>query len=848
MVSSMAPEVGEPKCATYFRMESESDAGGCALGENSGESECESEGDESIIYEDVGVKTQASWARDRRELEASKLSFLKATKKQQQVDESVRLLLQRLDQLPGQSPLAKEGCLDTSDCDSIACDGGITECSLAGSASEMEQIMTGRHPQRIAAVAQLLRKGVNIAGISINSSVIGDEAPASPSKKAARIGYARADAKRCTRPTKSKSCTAETHLEAPSSLLNQKSCPARPVEQECREVARQPDQEQPVGHDLARSLFQQSYPNNVDNSLPMDPDSCQQAPRVLSPHATAFFAQQTLPQQSYPSNVENSVPADPDSCQQAPRVLSPHATAFFAQQSLPCFGTAAPSVQEPSVQEPPPLHISDDPSRDVGQVGGMTLAEGAGVMDIGGETSCHEADDIAASPPPTKHGRSPRIQCSPMFHTPVVNPPRESSQSPWAQGIRDVSVDPFSRWPVNSPERLGPAHVTVGQDWRGWSVQISGDGELFYFHEETNTSQWQTPRELLCILGDWAEATDESGNTYWANDLLNTSCWTDPRCTANVFQAAFDGDMFFVQLYIHGKGNVDVVDASGCTPLHYACASSHEDMALFLLESGAGADVPNLAKERPLHWACRYSHSDAIKLLLEAQADPDRPDQHGDAPLHLAASVDCTSAVQLLISARANPKQRSWKQGMLTPSEVAVAAGASSAAAMLQEYEQELVWQVGQSCRPSLTEQPTLQVFEPSGTSSDEASHSSSHEWSRPAPVTTSRYSPNPHAEEEPMSPVKVVARDLARVAKPLLRGVQWLANHIIPVDDTRTKAWGLGHGGPVLEHDNGFARFVAKIPRGALEKIREHQCFDDPPGFEHHSTNMDANPFAHDA
>jgi len=375
----------------------------------------------------------------------------------------------------------------------------------------------------------------------------------------------------------------------------------------------------------------------------------------------------------------------------------------------------------------------------------------------------------------------------------------------------------------------------VDDDWRGWTIQTTAEGELFYYHEETQTSQWRTPRELLCFLGHWIEASDESGNTYWANDMLNMSCWTDPRCTANIFQAAYEGDMFFMQLYIYGGGNLDVVDSSGISALHFACASSTEGMAAFLLENGASPDIQDVSAGRPLHWACRYSHSEAVRLLLERHAHPDRQDTNGDSPLHLAAGVDCVGAVQYLINARASPKQRTWNQGVMrTPAEVAVAVGAHSAAGMLQEYEKRLASHIGDCYGQAFAPR------EPCFAKPSRNGKSSSPAKERPKPVITK---PSRDTDTDLLSPVDIVVRVARRASEPVVRGVQWVANRIIPIDDTRTKCWELGRGCPTLESSR-FSRFAASIPRDALRNlVPEDNCFADPPGFEGRGV-APANPF----
>jgi hypothetical protein len=720
-------------------MDTESDA--CALGDcEETDWELESNAESFMGYEEINGKSEASWARDRQELEASKLSFMKTMQKQNKVDQSIRLLLQRLEQLPSQTRSAKcdgdETGLDTSDCDTI-CDSVI---GRPASCSESDQVCSGKNPQRIAAVAQLLRKGVNMAGASLADEVTTSStcAKLQPSKKSTRTCVAKYGANRCTQLAKPKRYMSDKELRVSSSK------PARRSSVD----ADQPPQESRI---VATSRGNVAMP--TPNWAP-----------VVEPQGSTI-------------------------------------------------GEGTASIQSTNAQ----CIVNQFDSQGLTESHGTPTRETAPVQLSSLETPC--MGNSITTP-----------QDSSVFVTPCKLQESPAPCDSWN------SPDPFARWPHGSAEKreaLGAAHTVLGQDWRGWTMQTSVDGEVFYYHEETNTSQWRTPRELLSILGEWAEATDETGNTYWANDLLNMSCWADPRCTANIFQAAYEGDMFFVQLYVRGNGNLDVKDSSECTALHYACASSSEEMAGFLLENGASPDSTDASGGRPLHWACRYSHSEAARLLLQAGADPDRQDSHGDAPLHQAASVDCTGALQWLIKARASPKLRTWKQGaMSTAREVAQANGAHSAAAMLQAYESEHAWQAAQSSTKMCVGDHQWPVD-----SSGEANFGQqepAYTSQRPTPVITrpSRHPSDVNADEV-MTPMKAIAR----VAKPVLRGVQWLANHVIPVDDTRTKAWELGRGAPTLE-SNAFQRFVSSIPRGALEQVvRLDRCLDDPPGFDDQRT-----------
>lgn len=803
-----------PGCTHYYRMDDESDVGVCALGDCSENSEFESDGldlsnaSESLVYEDFGGRPDGSWAQDRRELEASKLSFMRTLKQQQQVDESVRLLLRRLEELP----CARDDqivSLETSDCDSLA------DPSIVESASEYEQMLrSGRQTQRLAAVAQLLRKGVNMAGINIDAlamegirDVDACQAFGKHRTRACmpRPGQKRSSGRadkvpsRASRQGKgSRRGTAEQHLKARSPRSARTSGETASRYQQSVQTVDEPSARDQRMHRIhadageqreqrVESMQQQPmgtfrHTEELSNSVGAGPDRHPQhgvaeaRPSLLDANQNSDARSLWVPG----SNWSPLVPATPAGIDVNGAANNQNSCASSSPRNFP-------EVDADGVQQSKRTPLSTPRRMETCSMRNICEAATGG--------------GIAVEPPQGFGSEScARVQDSPFPFS--------------CDGM--VASDPFSLLSGGSPnnadahEQIAPWHMTLGADWLGWTVETSVDGELFYYHEGTRTSQWRTPRELFHVLGEWSEVTDDTGNTYWANDLLNMSCWSDPRCTANIFQAAYDGDMFFAQLYVSGKGNLDVVDSSGCTALHYACASSREEMASFLLENGAQADVADLSGCRPLHWACRYSHSEAAKLLLEARVSADAQDSHGDTPLHLAASVNCTDALQWLMKARANPKLRSGKQGMRTPAEVADAAGAHSASDMLRDYERQSIWHVA----PAEDYRPPVET---------------TFTRERPSPVitTSSRGPPSSSMDEEELSPAR---QAVVRVARPLVRGVQWLANRVIPMDDTRTKCWDLGRGAPVLESSR-LDRLNWSIPRSAPvgEVIRDETCYDDP-------------------
>jgi len=200
-------------------------------------------------------------------------------------------------------------------------------------------------------------------------------------------------------------------------------------------------------------------------------------------------------------------------------------------------------------------------------------------------------------------------------------------------------------------------------NWYGWTVVATAEGRLFFFHQVRQQSQWHQPAELNPILGVWKEARDEQGSnvTFWRNDLLRISLWKDPRETSNIFQAAMDGNLFFLQLYSQVSGDLDCTDHRKCSALHYACAGGSAPSTLFLLQQRAMVDRGDVTSTTPLMLACRYGYAGVLKVLLDAQANPCIADHQGQAPLHQAADLGQLDCLHLLLLCGAQAQQRNYQ-------------------------------------------------------------------------------------------------------------------------------------------------------------------------------------------
>lgn len=302
-----------------------------------------------------------------------------------------------------------------------------------------------------------------------------------------------------------------------------------------------------------------------------------------------------------------------------------------------------------------------------------------------------------------------------------------------------------------------------GEDvWRGWTIETSRDGRLFYHHASTSSSQWSAPRELNPVLGEWVQVSEQNGSKYWRNELLGVSSWKDPRNTTNIFQAALSGNLFFLQLYSEVGGFLDAADGKSRTALHYNCAGGSVQAVLHLLHSRATVDVLDQEGSAALHWACRYGHAQIVRLLLEANSHPDTQNRLGDTPLHEAARLGRVEPLQWLVLAAASPLLRD-REGR-TAVEAATANRAVEAAALLTEWSQDRRWQQGRQRRASEASD-TSAATTPNATPTGAGRHEALDEDGSDSEAD----------ENEPSLALAIV-----RTARPLLRGVQWLANRVL--------------------------------------------------------------------
>lgn len=173
-----------------------------------------------------------------------------------------------------------------------------------------------------------------------------------------------------------------------------------------------------------------------------------------------------------------------------------------------------------------------------------------------------------------------------------------------------------------------------------------------------------------------------------------SEAFTDVR-TAELAQAAADGDAARVRelaaaganpnergakgvtplqwaLYHHSTDGMKALLAAGADPaqgsddgmtvVHLAAMADHPRYLRVLLDHGVSPDTPNtVTQATPLAAALMGERADNFQALLKAGAKPDLPDRMGNTPLHQAAKLNASGQVLALLKAGANPNARNQR-------------------------------------------------------------------------------------------------------------------------------------------------------------------------------------------
>lgn len=96
------------------------------------------------------------------------------------------------------------------------------------------------------------------------------------------------------------------------------------------------------------------------------------------------------------------------------------------------------------------------------------------------------------------------------------------------------------------------------------------------------------------------------------------------------------GDVEAAEDFIAVGKDVNMQDAEGRSPLHYAAAHNHTRVAKVLTEAGANTEVADSKANTPLHYAAGYGRLDVVDILLQAGANAAAVNHTGKTALELA--------------------------------------------------------------------------------------------------------------------------------------------------------------------------------------------------------------------
>jgi ankyrin repeat protein len=136
----------------------------------------------------------------------------------------------------------------------------------------------------------------------------------------------------------------------------------------------------------------------------------------------------------------------------------------------------------------------------------------------------------------------------------------------------------------------------------------------------------------------------------WTAALLVVALTCSLAAAGEIHEAAKEGDLEAVMSLLQADpALIDTPDDGGRTPLHHACREGQGEVARFLLEQGADANVQNRHLVTPLHYAAARGDEPVTRMLLEIGAALDVKDLDSHAPLHYAAIGGFEEVTALLI-------------------------------------------------------------------------------------------------------------------------------------------------------------------------------------------------------
>ncbi len=113
-----------------------------------------------------------------------------------------------------------------------------------------------------------------------------------------------------------------------------------------------------------------------------------------------------------------------------------------------------------------------------------------------------------------------------------------------------------------------------------------------------------------------------------------------PQANESLRNAASKNKLKEVKSLLAKGADVNSINSSKMTALHYASAYNHLQVCKVLIAHGADVNAKNFKGMTPLHWPAKQGYIKIIKLLLKHDSDPHSKNNAGKTPIDLASSKE----------------------------------------------------------------------------------------------------------------------------------------------------------------------------------------------------------------
>jgi ankyrin repeat protein len=152
-------------------------------------------------------------------------------------------------------------------------------------------------------------------------------------------------------------------------------------------------------------------------------------------------------------------------------------------------------------------------------------------------------------------------------------------------------------------------------------------------------------------FGGEEKKEDQAQEDWHMTDEINARVELGPAKEMAFRQAAHDGELEQVKLFLKQGVNYNAVDQGGQTALMFAAFNGHSEIVLSLIEAGAEIDQRDMVGRTALLYGSTGPFPETVKILLDRGADPNIVDSEEHfSPLMHAAAEGHLEVVKVLIA------------------------------------------------------------------------------------------------------------------------------------------------------------------------------------------------------